>query len=1299
MHPDAALTPPFPPLDGRAGAFPEARFLWGGGLTVLLTGEGTSSSWMGDLALTRWTGDPIEASEGAYLYIRDPETGLLHPIGRRPAGPLPDSFRSFWAPGVFGVRRKDGGIESSMEVCVAPGSPVEIRRIALANRSSRARTLEVCSYSEVVLHRRADHEAHPAFSKLFVRTEALPREGALLANRRPRGAAERHPWMFHALLGPGRIEFETDRARFLGRGGSLSSPLALESGAPFSATAGAVLDPAFAIRRSVRIEPGESASFRLLQGVAPTREEALRALHAWNREEDAERAFHDARARASEALSALGIDEGRAEYYQSLAGAVLYGHPGLRAPETIERCRDGVSALRSHGMRPDRPTVVLHAESSAGLALFPETLRMHRYWEALGLPIRLVVLAEDATTLPLPSEGANPAAASVLELRSVPDDLLSAIDASARMVVADSLPDLARLARALPHPNETNAPRTTPRNPPPARETGAARGARDEEELLYFNGHGGFSREGDAYVIRLRHQEQAGPARPPLPWVNVVANERFGFLVSETGSATTWSGNSREHRLTPWSNDPVLDPCHEALYIRDEETGTFWSPLPSPAPADASYEMRHRFGSSVCRHASNGLEQETLLFVPRGDPVKIVRVRIANRGDRPRRVSVVSYRKLVLGVLPEESGRTVIVERDTAQRAVFARNPFAGDFAGGVVFSSAEAEGAPGPARVVLDRLAFLGPRGDAGRPAALRMDGPIDAAAGAGGDACVAEQVFLEIAPGGTASSVFLFGEGADREEACSLLARYRKRGAVEEAFEDVERFWSRIRSGVRVETPAPAIDLMVNGWLVYQTLACRLLARSAFYQSGGAFGYRDQLQDACALVYASPEITRAQILVHAAHQFVEGDVLHWWHPPVSRGIRTRFADDRLWLPHATAFYVQTTGDRRILDERVPFLEARRLAEGEDEAFAAPEESDEIADLYEHCCRAIDESLETGAHGLPLFGTGDWNDGMNRVGRLGRGESVWMGQFLYAVLGEFSPFCELRSDPARARRYREARERLRDALEEFAWDGDWYRRGYYDDGTPLGSSSGDECRIDALSQAWAVLSGAAPRERAERALDAVERHLISEQEGLIRLLTPPFDRTPHDPGYIKGYVPGVRENGGQYTHAALWVVRAEAELGRNDRAARLLEMLGPVGRSSTPDRAAVYKVEPYVVAADVYGEPPHVGRGGWTWYTGSSGWMYRVAIESVLGFRIEEGKFVRVRPCIPDDWPRCRVEYRVPGEETLYRIEIENPSGKAGAVAAALLDGAPVPVEGGSARVPLLHDGAVHTVVVTLGG
>ncbi|CAN5877345.1 hypothetical protein BH23GEM9_BH23GEM9_08310 [soil metagenome] len=822
--------------------------------------------------------------------------------------------------------------------------------------------------------------------------------------------------------------------------------------------------------------------------------------------------------------------------------------------------------------------------------------------------------------------------------------------------------------------------------------TGPPRSA--QGELRFFNGWGGFSADASEYVIRMPF-ENGAPRRPPLPWSNVIANEHAGCIVTESGAVSTWSGNSRENRLTPWSNDPVSDPHGEALYIRNDESGTLWSPAPGPVPGHGDYEVRHGFGYTRFLHESSGLLHDTHVFVPVDSPVRIVRVRLTNAGPAARRLTLSCYAQLVLGSHEAETRGRVQTWLAVNGNALLACNKERGEFSERVAFAAVSADRVEAVSWTT-DRRAFLGERGRIGAPAALRQrDGtaqhaPLDGWTGAGRDACFAQACTVTIEPGTQWTCAFVLGECASEAEAEAVIAALGSTGTIDAALDTARDEWIRRLGTVRIETPVPALDVMVNGWLTYQNLSCRMWARSAFYQSGGAFGFRDQLQDSSALLYVDPAITRQQILLHAAHQFVEGDVLHWWHPPLGKGIRTRFADDLLWLPYITAFYIERTGDTGILDERVRYLTAPPLQPGEDETFVFPVDADMEGTLYEHCCRALDRSLTTGAHGLPLMGVGDWNDGMNRVGREGRGESVWLGFFLLDIIRDFMQICGARDDHGRVAAYAAYHERMQQAVNDAGWDGEWYRRAFYDNGEPLGSANSDECRIDALVQSWAVISGAAPPERAARALDALEAHLVDEEAGLIRLLAPPFDRTPNDPGYIRGYLPGVRENGGQYTHGVLWAIRALAEIGRTERAAALLEMLSPATRGGTPANAARYQVEPYVIAADVYGVEPHIGRGGWTWYTGSAGWMYRIALESVLGVDLRRGTELALRPCIPQSWPGYTVTMTLP-EGTRYEIVVSR------AATGITLDGDPGRVLDGALVVPLLRDGRTHTVVAGL--
>jgi N,N'-diacetylchitobiose phosphorylase len=1148
--------------------------LGNGGYTVLLGPAGGGCSIFDGLAITRWAPDPTCDDGGLALFLRDLDTGEYEYVV-----PLPGSACARRAEaGVISNQWRSPGIEYCLDVAVAPCHAAELRRLTLSNVGDRVRRFDITSFAELALNTLAADAAHPGFSRLFVQTERVAEPAALLAWRRLRSPGDVPIFAVHALVGgTGAATCETDRARFVGRGRERFAPAALAAGVELGGTTGAVLDPIFAMRRGVVLQPGESASVTAVLAAAVTRAAAL----------DIATAFADRAAIAA----VFSADAGGAG-------------------------RNG---------------------ADAGRMLLDDGIGMPAAWHGSVVIEQARVAAGDVGAVPFAASGNESA--------------------------------------TRPHEG-------------PALPAGAASAA----SLRFYNGVGGFTADGAEYAILLPRDANGELARPPLPWCNVLAGEAAGCIISESGATYTWAANSRENRITPWFNDPVRDPHGEALFIRDDATGEYWSPTPGPRPGRGGYEVRHGFGYTRFLHESAGLLQETVVFVPEGVPARVVRLRVTNPGTAPRRLSAWSYAQLVLGTHEADTRGLVETSLDAGSGAILAVQPQRGEFSDRVAFALAACH-TEAAAAWTTDRREFIGCGRTIARPAAV-AHGRLARFAGTGHDPCAALSLAFTIEPGATVTCAFVLGEADDGATARAVISSCADIAAVDAALGAARAAWADRVSAITIETPVPAIDVMVNGWLTYQNLVCRIWARSAYYQSGGAFGFRDQLQDSSALLYLDPALTRRQILLHAAHQFVEGDVLHWWHPPLGKGIRTRFSDDLLWLPYIAAFYIDRTGDDAILDERVRYIAARPLEPGEDEAFLVPEDAGTTGSLYEHCCRALDRSLTRGVHGLPLMGVGDWNDGMNRVGRAGRGESVWLGFFLYDILGDFVHLGEARGDATRVEVYRDFRVRLGQALNDGGWDGEWYRRAYYDNGAPLGSSGSDECRIDALAQSWAVISGAAPADRAASALDAMERHLVSEQDGIIRLLAPAFDRTQHDPGYIKGYLPGVRENGGQYTHGVLWSIRALAEHGRCNRAAHLLEMLSPVTHGGSPERIARYQVEPYVIAADIYGVAPHVGRGGWTWYTGSAGWMYRVAIESVLGVELHRGCELRLRPCIPPEWPGFRLRYRMP-DGTAYSIAVERTSGP-GDVA---VDGGPPEGARQDALViPLLRDGAEHRVHVRLG-
>jgi cellobiose phosphorylase len=1277
---------------------PNVCLLSNGRYTVMLTQAGSGYSTCEGLDVTRWREDATSDCWGQFFYIRDLDGGGAWSAGRQPLGGDADDYEAILGSDRAVFQRRDADIETRYEIAVAADADAEVRRITLTNHGTLPRTLDVASYAEVSLNSRRADQAHPAFAKLFLQTEYLPAPPTLLCRRRPRARDQKPIWALHFLAGPeradtagGAVEYETDRAKFLGRGRSTASPAALDSAVALSGTIGPVLDPVFSLRRRVRLAPGTSAVLAFGTAIATDRNEAVALAQRFSDLAEVERTFQQSRTHSQATLVALGISPDDAALFHRLAAHVLFSGPALRSRESVIGNRLGQPGLWPYAISGDLPIVLAQFSSPRQSNLASELIRAHAYWRRCGLVADLVLLhdadpadelhdqLEELVRLGPTSEMADkPGGVFLRSAAEMPAADVMLFEAAARAILRGDDGSLTEQLERAPTPTTLPAELRVTAVTTTATPSKSILGG---EGLLFANGLGGFTPDGREYVLTLRGRE-----RPPAPWSNVLANPGFGCLITEAGAGYTWAGNAQMNRLTPWSNDPVADPVGEALYLRDEETGEFWSPTPGPCGGEATTIIRHGPGYTRFTRTSQGLDQDLLVFVSAVDPVKLIRLRVSNPGDRPRRVSATFYIEWVLGVLREHASMNVLCTLDAESGALFARSAWAADFAGRVAF----ADVARRPRSFTTDRTEFLGRYGAPEAPAALKRERLSDRA-GELCDPCAALMTGLELPPGSEDVVVFLLGQAETEEDARRLTQFYSEVGRADIALEEVSAGWDRILGTVQVRTPDAALDLMLNRWLIYQALACRVWGRTGFYQSGGAFGFRDQLQDAMALVYGAAEEARGQILRAAARQFEEGDVQHWWHPPSGRGVRTRITDDLYFLPLVTCHYVATAGDRALLDERVPFLRAPILRPEQEEDYGLPDVSDVTATVYEHCVRALDHGLRRGPHGLPLMGTGDWNDGMNQVGAEGKGESVWNGWFMLATLREFANLAEQRSDAARAVWCREQAGALQKALEEHAWDGGWYRRAYFDDGTPLGSAQNDECQIDSIAQTWAVISGAANAERARQAMSAVEDRLVRDADQMILLFTPPFDRGSLEPGYIKGYVPGIRENGGQYTHAATWVVLATALLGRGKRALELFALLNPVRHGATPEDVARYMVEPYVVAADVYGAPPHTGRGGWTWYTGSASWLYRVGLEAILGFH-KRGDRVRIDPCVAPDWPRYELTYR--HRSAIYHVVVENAAGTGRGVRAVTVDAHAVP----DGEIPLMDDGKTHEVRVELG-
>ena len=1233
---------------------PEVQLLSNGKYHVMVTNAGGGYSRWKDIAVTRWREDSTCDNWGSFCYIRDLENTVFWSAGHQPALRQAKSYEAVFSQGRAEFRRRDNDIETHTEIVVSPEDDIEMRRVHLTNRSRKKRFIEVTSYAEVVLTSAIADALHPAFSNLFVETEILPRQHAILCTRRPRSAEEQLPWMFHLMKVHGaetkEVSYETDRLQFIGRGNTMADPRSMYEDT-LSGTQGPVLDPIVAIRYRVTLNPQESVTVDMVYGMGETREVTMGLIEKYQDRHLADRAIELAWTHSQVILRQINATEADAQLYGRLAGSVIYASSYLRAdPGILIKNQRGQSGLWSYSISGDLPIVLVHIEDSANIDLVKQMVQAHAYWRLKGLIVDLVIWNEDHggyrqllqnQLLGLISAGIETDLADrpggifirVADQISMEDRIL--LQTVARIIISDGAGDLSYQVNRR-NVAKTAIARQVPRQPAFPRVETTLR--HDPADLQFFNGMGGFSPDGREYVITTSRGQST-----PAPWVNVLANPRFGTVLSESGQAYTWVENAHEFRLTPWNDDPVSDPAGETFYIRDEETSIFWSPVPLPAKGKSPYTTRHGFGYTIFEHSEDGIYSEMKVYVDPEAAVKYTVIKLSNRSGRERKLSLTGYVEWVLGDLRSKSAMHIVTSSDPVTGALFARNPYNTEFGDRTCFFDVNGLGKTFTA----DRAEFIGRNGSLRNPDGLtrvRLSGKSGAAL----DPCGVLQVPLDLADGAEEEIIFLLGAAADNAEATNMVNRFRGTATAKQALDKVQAYWQKTLGALQVTSPDPSFNILANGWLLYQTLACRIMARSGYYQSGGAFGFRDQLQDTLAVLHTDPALVRKHILLSASRQFKEGDVQHWWHPPTGRGVRTRCSDDYLWLPFVASRYVLHTGDTSILEEPAAFLTGRPLNPDEESYYDLPGRSEASASLYEHCVLSIRHGLRYGVHGLPLMGSGDWNDGMDKVGEHGKGESIWLGFFLYTVLMRFGEIAQRRNDAEVTALCQREAAQLKENIDKNGWDGEWYRRAYFDDGSPLGSSGNAECRIDSISQSWSVLSGAGSADRSRKGMESADKYLVRRDTRLIQLLDPPFDKSDLNPGYIKGYVPGVRENGGQYTHAAVWLTMAFAALGDKARAAELFGLINPIHHGSTPEGIATYKVEPYVVAADVYSIAQHKGRGGWTWYTGSAGWMYQLLTESLLGL-VREGDVLRFVPCIPPDWAECTMRYRY--KETMYVI------------------------------------------------
>jgi cyclic beta-1,2-glucan synthetase len=1310
-------------LTGYQSASPKTHLLTNGRYSLMITSAGSGYSQLGNTSLTRWRRDAVTEQYGQFIYLRDRASGRFWSAGYQPTRCAPAAYETIFSIDKAEIRRRDREVETHLEVSISPDHDVELRTLKITNHSNRPLELEVTSYAEVVLGSLAADIAHPAFQKLFVETEILAEKGAIISKRRPRSATESALYAFHVIDSSpqaiGDLEFESSREHFLGRGRNVDAPKAMLDLEPLSGRAGAVLDPIFAIRQRVAIPPHERAQLTFTSGIASSREEAITLIELYRDPRHVTRAFEMAWAFHQAELRQLHITPAKSHLYQRWAGSLIFPDATWRAPaKVLHANRQGQPALWRYGVSGDFPVLVARFSTLAHLDSIRELLIAHRFWRRAGLIVDLVLVNDHPGSyvdevqdqlIILINEvhhqpGDSPPNIATVRSSQVHPDDLRFLEAAASVVLQCDETDWERTlgnapatpAEATPTQNNNvdaahtdNASvvmgeRLTLSAMRPDRRmrlTKPHEFAAQDPGLQFANPWGGFTDQGRAYQISLK---TGNPA--PKPWSNILANPQFGALVTETGGGFTWFGNSREFKLTSWTNDTSADSPSERLYLRDEQTGEIFFPLPQAVDRGGEYKVTHSAGFSRFTTAQNELKIETTLFVDVDDPIKVVRIEVLNTSAKRRELSLTYFVEWVLGVNRETSQLHVRSEYDKQVAALLARNPFIPEFADYTAFLAARGA----VASYLPSRQLFFGRLGDPIQPAALRKQS-FPVSEDVGGDPGGAAHCVVMLEPGEHKEIAFLVGACSGLEKIPQTLKRFETSRQRQIALERVVAARRSELEIVSIETPSAATNILMNHWLLHQVLSCRIWGRSGFYQSGGAYGFRDQLQDVMAIVYSRPDLARDHLLRAASRQYLEGDVQHWWHPPVGRGTRTRFSDDYLWLVLTTAHYVKVSGDAAVLEERTTFLRSPPLEPHEQERYELPTQTEEDGSLYEHCLRTLDRAFRLGRHGLPLMGCGDWNDGMNKVGEGGEGESVWMGWFLLVLLEEFLPIMRQRGDSYKADTLAQKASDLRVHLEKEAWDGAWYKRAFFDDGTPLGSSQNDECQIDSIAQSWAVMANA-DHERSQQAMNSVWDRLVRKDVGLVLLFAPPFQSSALDPGYIKGYLAGIRENGGQYTHAALWVAQALALQGETDRAWEILEMINPIHHGESEAKIRQYQVEPYVVAADVYGVPPNLGRGGWSWYTGSAGWMYRIILETVLGFELR-GDRLSFHPRIPSNWPGFELTYRY--RSSIYRVKVRRSSDALSTSSAPVshltIDGRAITKE----TIDLVDDGKEHEVEI----
>lgn len=1265
-------------FDTPCTEIPEANFLSNGSYSMMITNSGSGYSKVNDRMLYRWKEDTTVDDSGMFFYIKNINSNEYWSATFEPCRKEGDSYEAIFSLDKAEFERSDGSLITHTDITVSKEDDAEIREISITNHGEHSRTVEVTSYCEVTLAPYLADLVHPAFSNLFVKTEFVEQPMCLLANRRPRSQKDVECFVMQTAVVEGEqvgnVQFETSRANFIGRCRNLINPAAMDSDSTLKNSIGAVLDPIISLRIRVKIKKGETCKIAYSTAMCKSREEALELASKFRSMHSIKTTFELSWNQIQEEMRYLSIKPLQANMYQQMGSEILFLNKTYKKREEyIKNIKSGQSSLWAYGISGDLPIILLLIRKDEDFDLIRQLINAHEYLSIKGLKVDLVILnlhkelylqllqdkiRELISSSSLRDKVNKNGGVFLYSQDEMKTDTVNLLIAISKIVIdGDKETLLCPIKEKEKFREKENIINFVPQQYLPEKFNF------EKEKLKFFNEIGGFSEDGSKYIIILKNGDNT-----PAPWINVISNGNFGFNVSENGMSCTWYKNSSENKITSWTDDPVIDGESEELYVQDQIDGNAWSISPKPIRDNGEYIIEHGFGYSTFKHVANSIVSEMTVFCPVGESVKICSIKLKNISDIQRKLRVVYYAKLVLGVVHEKTAQYLSTYINKENKYIYANNTYSEHFASTHAYLSiigGENESFTG------DRCEFIGRGGNIERPIALEK-GKFENTSGAGLDPCLAEAATITLEQGEEKNIIILLGASESNASIQKVIDYYSDLQKTEIELNKVKDYWNELLERIKVKTPDDSMDVLINGWLMYQVISCRYNARTAFYQSGGAFGFRDQLQDVMAISYLDPVVTRKHIIYSASRQFLEGDVQHWWHPVVESGIRTRFSDDLLWLPFSLIDYIKNTGDYSILDEEAYYLEDEPLSDNEDERYKISNKSEQKGTIYEHCIKAIDKSLKYGIHDIPLMGSGDWNDGMSTVGNKGKGESVWLGWFLCSILTKFKDICGFKNDTNKAIYYEEQLDFIKKAVNKNAWNGSWYLRAFFDDGTPLGSIQNDECRIDSIAQSWSVISGAGINERSKEAMSAVERNLIKKEKGIVQLLTPAFEKSKLEPGYIKGYLPGVRENGGQYTHASIWVIIAFAMLNDGDKACQIFNMINPINHSRSYLDCQTYCAEPYVMAADVYTVDPHAGRGGWSWYTGAAGWMYRCGIENILGLKLKGEKGFKVEPCIPKEWEKFNIEYK--HEKCKYNITIQKGQEKGVRMDNELLEGDIIP-------------------------